>query len=275
MRHKEIYTIFKQGSKTYFNTSLFFPKKVREDVFILYSFVRIADNFVDTLPQQKKAFLQFKKDYLRKEKGARTDNFIINQFQELIQRKKIDKHWVHLFLKAMEMDLNKKKYATLNQTKEYMVGSAEVIGLMMAKILGLDPKSFPYARLLGRSMQYINFIRDINEDLTLGRIYLPQSELKKYKLKNLNKNYINQHSEEFKKFIQAQIKYYFGWVKEAEQGYRYIPKRYLIPIKTASDMYQWTAETIRKDPMIIYRKKVKPGKGRILLRILFNLMIFK
>ncbi len=225
---------------------------------------------MDSLPQQKKAFLKFKKDYLRSEKGERTDNFIINQFQELIQRKKIDKHWVHLFLKAMEMDLSKRQYTTLDQTKEYMVGSAEVIGLMMAKILGLDSKSFPYARLLGRSMQYINFIRDINEDLMLGRTYLPKSELKKYKLQNLEKKYTNQHFEEFKKFVHTQIEYYRQWVKEAEKGFRYIPKRYLIPIKTASDMYQWTAETIRKDPMIIYTKKVKPSKIRIIIKIIYN-----
>jgi len=45
------YTTFKQGSRTYFNSSLFFPRKIRRDVFALYGFVRIADNFVDSVPQ--------------------------------------------------------------------------------------------------------------------------------------------------------------------------------------------------------------------------------
>ena len=70
------------------------------------------------------------------------------------------------------MDIKKKEYNSLEETLEYIYGSAEVIGFFMAKIIGLSDESLYYAGRLGRSMQYINFIRDIEEDNNLGRRYL-------------------------------------------------------------------------------------------------------
>ena len=103
----------------------------------------------------------------------------------------------------MEMDIKKKGYSIINQIIEYMHGSAEVVGLMMAKILDLPEKSYKYSQYLGRAMQYINFIRDIAEDLQLGRIYLPMAELKKYKLKDLEYSHTSKYKENFKLFLIA------------------------------------------------------------------------
>ena len=55
--------IFKNGSKTYYYSSFFFPPNVKEDVFKLYSFVRKADDYVDSVPQQKQEFYSFKARY--------------------------------------------------------------------------------------------------------------------------------------------------------------------------------------------------------------------
>ncbi len=73
----------------------------------------------------------------------------------------------------MEHDLSESSCETLEDVLTYIYGSAEVIGLFMARIMDLDEASFPYAAMLGRAMQYINFIRDIAEDNELGRRYLP------------------------------------------------------------------------------------------------------
>jgi phytoene synthase len=75
---------------------------------------------------------------------------------------------------------------------------------------------------------------------------------------------------EFERFVRDQIDQYFEWVKEAESGFKFIPRRYYIPIKTASDMYKWTALQIRENPFIVYDKKVKPTKGRIIRSVLKN-----
>jgi phytoene synthase len=249
---------------TYFYSSLFFPKNIRDDVFILYSFVRTADNYVDAIPQQKKAFNSFFETYKTAVKGKPVNNTIITAFIGLMNRKNFDPLWVDAFLNAMRQDMSKTVYMTITETEEYMYGSAEVIGLMMAAIMELPIESHRAAQKLGKAMQYINFIRDIQEDIDLGRMYLPFSDIKKAGLKSLLQDDIEKKPDAFSNFIRTQLDRYELWQDEAEEGFRYIPRNYRIPIKTASDMYKYTATQIRKNPMIIYKKKVKPGMYQII-----------
>lgn len=257
-------TIFKNGSTTYFYSSIFFPKEIKTDVFILYSFVRTADNFVDAIPQQKKEFYKFREDYELALKGGNVDDEIIDAFISLMKRKQFDKKWVDAFLDAMEQDLSKKTYKTLKETEKYMYGSAEVIGLFMAKIMNLPTASFTSARYLGKAMQLINFIRDVEEDNQLGRTYLPVDEMRSLGLKGVRNKDAVANPEAFSQFITQQITLYHQWQNEAEKGYHFIPHRFLIPIRTASDMYAYTASQIQKNPFIVYERKVKPNKFRIL-----------
>jgi len=265
--NKIIFNTFKQGSKTYFYSSIFFSKEVRDDVFALYSFVRKADNFVDVMPQLKDEFYRFKDTYYNALQGTASSDIIINSFVKLMRRKAFQGTWIDAFFESMEMDLVKQRYKTIEEILHYVYGSAEVIGLMMAKIMDLDPQSYPFARYLGRAMQYINFIRDIEEDHTLGRRYLP---LEDSGLERLDRDYVIERQGAFCKFIRTHIGLYRRWQQEAERGFAYIPKRYLIPIKTASDMYRWTAERIYRDPLIVFQKKAKPSIPRIVLQIVKN-----
>lgn len=272
MINKTFYSIFQQGSRTYFYSSLFFPTTVKKDVFELYGFVRKADNYVDKIPQNGNEFYKFKNKYYQAVAGKPSGDVVIDSFVELQNKKQFQQEWIDAFLKSMEMDLSKKTYETLDETIDYIYGSAEVIGLMMAAILGLPKESHVYARYLGRAMQYINFIRDIAEDNTLQRVYLPTQEFKSYGLDNLQYSYIMNHSEEYGQFIRQQIQRYCEWQQFAENGYSYIPKRYLISVKTAAEMYHWTAEQIYKNPLVVYQWKVKPLISQIITTTLINLI---
>ncbi len=243
---------------------------IRSDVFVLYAFVRKADNFVDTIPQHKNEFYAFWGKYEKALNDNMSGDIVIDSFIALMKRKRLDPEWVHAFFEAMEMDLNKQTYKNIEETKKYMYGSAEVVGLMMASIMELPKESFECARYLGRAMQYINFIRDISEDLSLGRQYLPQSDLHRCGLEHLEWEYVRTREDEFSKFILIQINHYEEWQQVAERGFSYIPKRFFIPIKTASDMYKWTAEQIKKAPIIVYRRKVKPSMPFIISRFVYS-----
>ena len=259
--------IFSKGSKTYFTASLFFPADIRRDVFVLYAFVRTADDFVDSVPQNRRDFYKFKELYnssLRN--GKKTGNEIIDNFIDLLKRKKFKPEWVNAFLESMELDLRKKKYKTIDETLHYIFGSAEVIGLFMSRILDLPKKADKHAQMLGRAMQMINFIRDIAEDNSFGRVYLPLTG----KVKSLDYSFASSHKADFEVFIRQKSILYKKWQKSAEEGYKYIPKRYLVPIKTAADMYLWTASEIEKKPMIVYERKVKPSRWRILKTLIAN-----
>ena len=171
LTHKQI---FRNGSRTYYVSSRFFPKKVREDVFILYGFVRVADNYVDCIPQDADGFYSFRRAYeTALTTGELSGDYIIDSFIDLQRRKNFDEAWTQAFLDSMQHDVVKSSCDTLDEVLTYIYGSAEVIGLFMSRIMNLDDTALPYARMLGRAMQYINFIRDINEDVSLRRRYLP------------------------------------------------------------------------------------------------------
>ena len=208
MINKTLYSIFQQGSRTYFYSSLFFPTNVRRDVFKLYGFVRKADNFVDSVPQNVNGFFKFKRKYEQALTGKTTNDVVIDSFVDLMQRKNFEEKWIDAFFASMEMDLHKTSYETLEETLKYIYGSAEIIGLMMAKTMNLPDESLQHAKHLGRAMQYINFIRDIAEDLQYNRIYFPKEELEKHKLKNLNYEQTKKNPEGFSNFVEEQLHRY-------------------------------------------------------------------
>lgn len=268
MRSTELHReVFRSGSKTYFNSSLFFPRDIRDDVFLLYGFVRVADNFVDSVPQRPDEFHAFVERYHRSLSGERTDDVIVDSFVELARRKEFDPEWTEAFLHSMELDLSKSVHATVEEMLEYVYGSAEVIGLYMARIMGLSRDADHAATMLGRAMQVINFIRDIDEDNGLGRIYLPIDESD---LPDLREQTARSNRDEFIAFVTRQLDRYRGWQREAESGYPFIPRRYLVPIKTAADMYNWTASQIEADPFVVFRRKVKPSRPRIVRTVVGN-----
>ncbi|MFZ0441911.1 MAG: phytoene/squalene synthase family protein [Methanobacterium sp.] len=267
---KTIYTIFKKGSRTYFYSTIFFPKTVKKDVFTLYSFLRKADDYVDSIPQDTESFYAFKDRYADAKSGNVTGDVVIDSFMELSNRKNFENKWIDAFLNSMEMDIYKSTYQNMEELMNYLYGSSEVVGLFMAKIMDLPPESFIAARHLGRAMQYINFIRDISEDIELGRIYFPQDDLEEFGLENLEEDHTTIRRDNFKGFIRKQLETYNLWQIEAEKGFKFIPYRYLISIKTASDMYKWTAREIERDPFIVYKKKVKPSTSKVILNVFSN-----
>jgi glycosyltransferase involved in cell wall biosynthesis len=149
----------------------------------------------------------------------------------------------------------------------YLYGSPEVIGLMLAKIFKVEKAAYPAAKKLGKAMQLINFIRDIDEDNKLGRVYFTQKDLSTFGLKDLKYSTTHNNPEGFKKFVHFQIAKYHQINNQGKKGYQYLPFELLTPVKTATNMYEWTAQQIQNDPFIVYRKKVKPPVSHIIYQL--------
>lgn len=264
MDYAALKTVFRRSSTTFFNSSLFFPPDTRREVTVLYAFVRTADDYVDSFPERPEEFLAFRRAYLDAVRNDGSNDPVIAPFVEMMQRLKFDPEWVTAFLDAMEQDLWKRDYGTIEETIQYMRGSAEVIGMMMARIMRVPDEALPPAAMLGRAFQYINFIRDLQEDLLLGRQYLPQDEMAAVGLPNLSEPSARENPEAFEAFMQSQFARYAAWQQEAEAGFRFLSGRFRIAVGTASRMYTYTADTIARDPFIVYGWKVKPSRMRVI-----------
>lgn len=162
-------------------------KELRNPVYSIYGFVRFADEIVDTFHNyDKKHLLQkFKEDTYRAIEDRISTNPILNSFQITVNHFNIDHSLIASFLKSMEMDLEQKTYSRTD-FKEYILGSAEVVGLMCLKVFctgnnELYTKLKPHAMSLGSAFQKINFLRDLKADyIGMGRTYFPELDLNNF-----------------------------------------------------------------------------------------------
>ena len=162
-------------------------KSIRQDIYNIYGFVRFADEIVDSFHDYKKEelFNYFVVDLERALKDKISMNPILNSFQYTFHKYNIDKHLVNSFLKSMRMDLHKKEYLTEVEFKEYIYGSADVVGLMCLKVFVKGDET-KYSELknaamaLGSAFQKVNFLRDLKADHdSLNRTYFPNTDLNK------------------------------------------------------------------------------------------------
>ena len=162
-------------------------ENIRKDIYNIYGFVRFADEIVDSFHDYNKSEL-FNDFSIDLEKAIRNKihlNPILNSFQHTFHKYKIDKDLVDAFMKSMRMDLTKKKYNTVEEYKEYIYGSADVVGLMCLKVFvqgnnELYMKLKNNAMKLGSAFQKVNFLRDLKADKEdLNRTYFPNTKFDK------------------------------------------------------------------------------------------------
>lgn len=166
---------------------LCFPPKLRDPIYSIYGFVRFADEIVDTFHDFKKETLlkQFKKDTFQAIENGISLNPVLHNFQHTVHKYEIDHELIELFIKSMEMDLEDKIY-DIKTFNEYILGSAEVVGLMCLKVFckfgdANYEELKPHAMALGAAFQKVNFLRDLKADYqNLGRTYFPNINLSNF-----------------------------------------------------------------------------------------------
>jgi phytoene/squalene synthetase len=190
----------------------FLGKKFHNPIYAIYGFVRFADEIVDTFHEFDKKILldDFKADTYKAIKQGISLNPVLNNFQRVVNEYQIDHKLIDTFLHSMEMDLTEQSYDQRGY-EEYILGSAEVVGLMCLKVF-VEGDQTKYNELknsamkLGAAFQKINFLRDFKADVDgLGRMYFPQLHAQSF-------------NDETKREIEADI------IKDFAAGYEGIKK---------------------------------------------------
>lgn len=226
-------------------------KSIRQDIYNIYGFVRFADEIVDTLHDYNKKELlnRFIDELNYSLKNKISTNPILNSFQSTVNKYKIDYKLIDSFLKSMKMDLKKVKYNTQKEYKEYIYGSADVVGLMCLKVfLSGNEKSFkklkPNAMALGSAFQKVNFLRDLNADFhDLNRTYFPNLDFKNF-------------NEESKKIIMDDIENDF---KKALNGIYELPNNSKFGVYAAYKYYKRLLNKLKRTSHL----KIKNERVRV------------
>lgn len=167
---------------TYYAATWLLPAVKRHHVHALYAFCRYADEIVDSgLDAPGPTLADFESRFFADLDAGRSEDPVFKAVVHTVRAFDIDPQYFHRFLNSMAMDLTVTDYPTFAALEGYMDGSAAVIGEMMLPILEpSQPEAFGHARDLGTAFQLTNFLRDVDEDLDRGRVYVPGEDLDRF-----------------------------------------------------------------------------------------------
>ena len=194
--------VIKEYSTSFYRATKLLSKSIRKDIFNIYGFVRFADEIVDTFHEYPKKQLldQFETELWLSIENKISLNPILNSFQYTVNKYNIDINLIKSFMKSMRMDLDIRRYTNRKDYKEYIYGSADVVGLMCLKIF-VSGSTKQYNELrqnamsLGSAFQKVNFLRDLKSDSEiLNRVYFPDIDMENFD--DISKNTIIKEIEE-------------------------------------------------------------------------------
>ena len=173
-------------AKSFYFSSFLLPKEKRAAAYAIYTFCRYADNIVDdgfneTGENIREKFntLNSFLDEIYSVSGSISPNLISSAFAQTVLKYNIPRKYFDDLIEGVCMDTEHKRYKTFAELENYCYKVASVVGLIMTEIFGYTHKAaLPYAVYLGKAMQLTNILRDIKEDYQMGRIYIPEEELK-------------------------------------------------------------------------------------------------
>ena len=205
--------VIKEYSTSFYRATELLSKSIRNDIFNIYGFVRFADEIVDTFHDYPKKQLldEFEKELWSSIENKISLNPILNSFQDTVNKYDIDLSLIKSFMKSMRMDLDIRRYKNRKDYKEYIYGSADVVGLMCLKVFVSGSKKEynklkPYAMSLGSAFQKVNFLRDLKSDEEiLNRVYFPNINMQNFD-EYTKEIIINEIEENFEHAIKGIVK---------------------------------------------------------------------
>ena len=254
--------------KTYFLATLLLPKAKRPFVHALYGFARYADEIVDDLAselsieEKAEALSNWGNGVLADLKKGTSDDHVGRALIDTVKRFDIPHEHFEAFLHSMTMDLTVQEYETYEDLLEYVYGSAAVIGLEMVPILGpLHNDAYGAAKKLGIAFQLANFIRDVDEDLDRGRVYLPIKELAQFGVSRemLEERVLTPEIIEALKFQIARVR---RLQAEAAPGIAMLEATSRPCIEAASTLYCGIVDEVEKIGYDIFNQRAKTSTAR-------------
>lgn len=272
--------------RTYFLATRLLPKYRRRAVHALYGFARIVDDLVDdTTPIEQATAGETRARTLDDVEHALHDrtapapqhlpalNSVLPAFRDATTRFDIPIRYFSAFLESMRMDIPgtsayRTEYGSMSELREYMYGSAAVIGLQLLPVLGTNVPitvAAPHAAALGEAFQLTNFMRDVGEDLGRGRLYLPLDELAAFGVDRdmLERARHGSPSPHIDRALAHLIATTRATYRAAEPGIAMLDHRVQPGIRTAFTLYSMILDEIERNGFrVLDRRATVPARDR-------------
>jgi len=273
---QEAKKITKKFAKTFYLASLFLPKEKKYASYAVYAICRLSDEAVDKLNcLSQEESLQILESKIS---DAYTDKQIseplLLAFRQTVNKYKIPQKYFDELIKGMRMDLVVNHYRDFPALYEYCYRAAGVVGLIMLKIFGYKNNATEdYAIKLGVAMQLTNILRDINEDLIRGRVYLPQDEMTQFSISE-QQLFKGQVDDNLRNFLRFQISRCRKLYNESLAGIKFINKpicRFVV--LCMKEVYSGILDAIEENDFDVFTKRAyvnKLRKAAIIFKILWK-----
>ncbi|MCL4868524.1 MAG: squalene/phytoene synthase family protein [Anaerolineae bacterium] len=241
-------------SRSFHLSSGLLPDGQRQAARALYAFCRISDDLVDN-PQgnPQEALTRWRVQAFNSHPSSRDP--IVLAWHDARRRFHIPEHYAHQLLDGVARDLDNSRYNSFADLTTYCYGVASTVGLMSMHIIGFSgPQAVPYAIKLGVALQMTNILRDVAEDFSNGRVYLPQDELAAFGLTegDLRRGVV---TDSWRAFMQFQIERTRQLYDEAWPGIGMLNASGRMAIAAAAELYRGILSDIEKHDYDVFSRR--------------------
>ncbi len=239
------------------------PRERREDMVVFYAFCRTMDDLADD-PGVATAERVSSLDAWGKGITAGFD--APDEFQReviaLRDRRQIPNELLVAIIDGCRMDLQPQRFETWHDLSGYIWKVACAVGLVSIRIFGCtDPGSERYAVALGHALQLTNILRDIGEDLTNGRIYLPLEDLARFQYSE-RELVGGVRDERFLALMAFEAARAEGYFQQAEAALPTVDRGALVPARIMEEIYHLLLRNMRADQFRVFEKRYRISKAR-------------
>jgi len=275
-------------ARSFYFAAKFLPESKQRAVYPIYAFCRHVDDEIDEIgdgnPTEAIEAVKRWQNYLRKiyphintvEDGLKTTDhrpkskdqeLVFTAWQDLLKTYKIPPELPFALVQGVLMDTSVKRYQTFDELYVYCYRVASTVGLMTSEILGYSDKSaLEYAEAMGIGMQLTNILRDVKEDAAMGRIYLPEEDLRAFKVSE-EQILANRYDENFARMMKFQIERARSFYQKGEQGIALLEKDSRFTVLLASRIYAKIMDEIEKQDYNIFIRRAQTSRRQKIFAI--------
>jgi 15-cis-phytoene synthase len=258
------------GSKSFYFATRFFPPDLARSAHAIYWFCRHTDDLADeclTPEQGKRDIDQWSESLDVAYNTGVAHHPVLAVFLDTVRRHNIPIEYAYELIEAMRMDLRSSRFETFTELRVFCYRAASVVGLMMCYVIGFEPDAdqelaLTHAVDLGIAMQLTNILRDIGEDLSRGRIYLPKDEMARF---GCSERSLVDHrrDDSFRELMKFQICRARGYYKAGNLGIPMLNRRGRFAVQVASDVYKEILGSIESSDYDTFeRRAVVPNRKK-------------
>ena len=261
-----------KGSRSFRSASRLFDPAVREDAWLLYAWCRACDDEIDgqdhgfahealSVEEQKRRLARLYDMTRRAMTGEPMSDPTFTAFQRVAIRHRLPERWAMDMIDGFAMDVDHRDYVTLDDVMAYCWHVAGVVGVMMARVMGVtDPEVLRRAQDLGLAFQLTNISRDVIEDAEGGRVYLPADWLVEAGLEPTAEAVADPGNREtVHRVTQRLLAVAEPYYDSARDGLRGLPFRSSMAIAAARGVYREIGRKVRRGGPGVWKRRVSVG----------------